>query len=96
MISMASWAREQALSNVDLTILAIEPPPWEGYPRREPSGYAPTSGLVFSIIHLGELEDAITDIAPFAPGAWAPDELDPVVPSAYSLSLSGSYARGRE
>lgn len=85
-ISMASWARGQALRNVDLTILAIEPPPWEGHPGREPGECAPTSGLVFSIIHLAELEMVVTDVGPTASAAWAPDGRGVAVPPTRSLS----------
>lgn len=95
-ISMASWARGQALSNVDLTILAIEPPSSEGYLRRESSECAPTSGLVFSIIHLAELEVAVTDIGPFTPAAWAPNDLGAEVPSTHSLSCWAPTSGARE
>jgi hypothetical protein len=58
-VAMTSWAREQDLTNADLTILTVEPPPWESYFRQhQQRDYARTSGLVFSIIHLGESECA--------------------------------------
>ena len=52
---MAAWAREKDLADAELTILIIEPPPRESYARRPPGpSRAQTSGLVFSIIQLGE------------------------------------------
>lgn len=53
-VVMTAWAREQELTNADLTILIIEPPTRESYSRQQPQhSRAQTSGLVFSIIHLG-------------------------------------------
>ena len=53
--AMAAWAREKDLADAELTILIIEPPPRESYARRPPGpSRAQTSGLVFSIIQLGE------------------------------------------
>lgn len=69
-IAMATWAREQDLTNADLTILAIEPPPRESYPRQLPRrSWAKTSGLVFSTIHLGEQQTPAAEMPPDAPGA---------------------------
>jgi hypothetical protein len=63
-VAMTTWAREHALNNVDLTILAIEPPSWRGGVWREPRDSTTTSGLVFSIIHIGEAETALMDLGP--------------------------------
>jgi hypothetical protein len=65
--AMAAWAREEDLAHADLTILIIEPPPRESYALRQPRRRrAQTSGLVFSIIHLGERENAVADTHPGA------------------------------
>lgn len=62
-VVMTTWAREQDLTNADLIILAIEPPPRECYPRRHHHhDCTQTSGFVFSIIHLGELENMRADM----------------------------------
>ncbi len=67
-VAMTTWAREQDLTNADLTILTIEPPPRESYPRQQAHrSYAQTSGLVFSIIHLGEHESVPVGMRPTAP-----------------------------
>lgn len=95
-VAMATWVREQALTNVDLTVLAIEPPSWRGYLWREPGGCAPTSGLVFSVIHLGGPEVALTDDIPSTSATWGPPDLDAEVRSTCPLLLSGSYASGQE
>jgi hypothetical protein len=64
-VAMTTWAREQALTNADLTILTIEPPARESYPgRRRYRSHAQTSGLVFSIIHLGEPESMPANAPP--------------------------------
>ena len=57
-VDMATWADKQDLTDGQLTILAIEPPPREGYLRQQHHcDCAQTSGLVFSIIHLGTPRD---------------------------------------
>jgi hypothetical protein len=63
-VAMATWAREQDLTHADLVILAIEPPLHETYfgPQHRHRGYAQTSGFVFSVIHLSELEGMSTDV----------------------------------
>jgi hypothetical protein len=54
-VAMTTWAREQDLTDVDLTVLTIEPPSHESHPRQQPhTSCVPTSGLVFSTIHLRE------------------------------------------
>lgn len=63
-VAMATWAREQALTDVDLTVLAIEPPSWDANRWRESRDPTLTSGLVFSIIHLGEVEAALFELGP--------------------------------
>lgn len=92
-VAMATWAHEQALTNVDLTVLAIEPPPRGGYLWRESRDYEPTSALVFSIIHLGEPEVTLADVGP---SIWAPADLGYEVRSARSLQLSASATSCRE
>lgn len=68
-VDMTTWAREQDLTDAHLTILAIEPPAREGYLRQQHHrDRAQTSGLVFSIIHLGEPESTPADMRPAAPG----------------------------
>jgi hypothetical protein len=53
-VAMTTWAREQDLTNADLTILTIEPPARESYPGPQSHrSCTQTSGFVFSIIHLG-------------------------------------------
>jgi hypothetical protein len=50
---LTTWAREQHLTNADLTVLTIAPPPRESHPRRQSrSSLVQTSGFVFSTIHL--------------------------------------------
>lgn len=64
-VAMTTWAREQELTNADLTILTIEPPARESYPKWQwHRSYAHTSGLVFSVIHIGEPESAPADRPP--------------------------------
>jgi hypothetical protein len=54
-VAMTTWAREQDLTNADLTVLTIEPPPQENRPRRQShSGRVQTNGFIFSTIHLDE------------------------------------------
>jgi hypothetical protein len=60
-VDMTTWARKQDLTDAHLTILAIEPPPREGYLRQQRCGRAQTSGLVFSIIHLGAARESCDD-----------------------------------
>jgi hypothetical protein len=56
--AMAAWAREQGLTDGELTVLTIAPPPRESYPRSRPGrGWTQTSGLIFSIIRLGDQRD---------------------------------------
>lgn len=61
-VAMTTWARKHELTNADLTILAIEPPARESYPPKRQRNYARTSGLVFSVIRLGEPECGHTDM----------------------------------
>lgn len=51
--AMTTWARDHGLTEGDLTILTMDPPPG-GQCRwlQPPSGGAPASGLVFSTIPL--------------------------------------------
>lgn len=52
-VAVTTWAREQHLTNADLTVLTIAPPPRENQPGRQShSDYVQTSGFVFSTIHL--------------------------------------------
>jgi hypothetical protein len=52
--AMTTWAREQDLTDGDLTILTIDPPPAASHPAPQSHrGCAQTSGLVFSTIHIG-------------------------------------------
>jgi hypothetical protein len=54
-VAMTAWARERDLTDARLTVLTIAPPPPESHSRARPHhGSAQTSGLIFSIIHLGE------------------------------------------
>jgi hypothetical protein len=54
-VALTSWAREQDLTNADLTVLTIEPPPRESHPRQQPhSSCVQTRGFVFSTIRLRE------------------------------------------
>lgn len=56
-IAMTAWAREQDVTRADLTVLIIDPPACDSYPRRrQPRDYQQTSGFIFSIIHIGEPE----------------------------------------
>jgi hypothetical protein len=56
-IAMTAWAHERDVTSADLTILTIEPPAYDGYPKQhQPRDWARTSGFVFSIIHIGERE----------------------------------------
>lgn len=56
--AMAAWAREQDLTDAELTVLTIAPPPRESHSRSRPRrGWTQTSGLIFSTIHLGEQRD---------------------------------------
>lgn len=57
-VAMTAWARERDLTDAKLTVLTITPPPPECHPTPRPHrGWAQTSGLIFSIIHLGEQRD---------------------------------------
>jgi hypothetical protein len=52
--AMASWARAQHLTDGDLTVLTIDPPPGPDYLGHQPRcGHSQTSGLIFSVIPLG-------------------------------------------
>jgi len=52
--AMTTWAREQHLTEGNLTILTIDPPPAAGQSGQQPHhGAAQTCGLVFSTIRLG-------------------------------------------
>lgn len=56
-VAITTWAHEQQLTNGDLTILAIEPPPRVGHPWQElGSARTQTSGFAFTTIHLGAQE----------------------------------------
>jgi hypothetical protein len=56
--AMAAWAREQDLTDAELTVLTIAPPPGESSPTPRPRhGWTQTSGLIFSVIHLGGQRD---------------------------------------
>jgi hypothetical protein len=63
-VAMATWAHEQDLTNVDLIVLTIEPPLRECHSRRRHPHHdrAQTSGLVFSVVHLGEPETMAADM----------------------------------
>jgi hypothetical protein len=90
-VAMTTWAREQDLTDADLTVLAIEPPPCESYPRqRQQYDCAQTSGLVFSIIHLGEPKACQLTCAlpPLAPTSKAPQ------PSRREPAVIGFCASG--
>jgi hypothetical protein len=64
-VAMTTWAREQELTSAYITILTIEPPARESYPKWQwHRSYAQTSGLVFSVIHLGESECVPADMSP--------------------------------
>lgn len=57
--AMTAWAREHDLTDAELTVLTIAPPPRESNPRPRPHrGSAQTSGLIFSIIHFGDQRDS--------------------------------------
>jgi len=63
-IALTAWAREQDVTSADLTVLIIEPPSYDTYPRRHQlRDYPETSGFIFSIIHLGEPDPAGTRAA---------------------------------
>lgn len=52
-VALTTWAREQQLTNADLNVLTMTPPPRESHPRRQSErSYEETSGFVFSTIHL--------------------------------------------
>jgi hypothetical protein len=52
--AMTVWAREQDLTECDLTLLTIDPPPTGNrLGRRSRHGCTQTNGLIFSVIHLG-------------------------------------------
>ena len=59
-VAMTTWAHEQDLTDAELTVLTIEPPAWESHPRQQCQhcDCVQTSGLVFSVIHLGRPESA--------------------------------------
>jgi hypothetical protein len=62
-VAMATWAREQDLTKADLIILTIEPPPREISPRRNRRrDCVQTSGIAFSVVHLGEPESMPADM----------------------------------
>jgi hypothetical protein len=66
-VAMTTWAREQELTNATVAILIIEPPARESYPRRQwHRNRTQTSGLVFSVIHVGEPESTPADVRPAA------------------------------
>ena len=61
-VAMTAWALERDLTNAKLTVLTIQPPPAECHPAPRPQrGWAQTSGLVFSVIHLGSKETGPCD-----------------------------------
>ena len=67
-VIMTAWAREHELTNAHLTILAIEPPARESHPSQQHHrDCVQTSGLVFSIIYLGESESTPADVRHAAP-----------------------------
>jgi len=69
-VAMTTWAREQNLTNAYLTVLTIEPPARESYPgQQRHRDHAQTSGLVFSIINLGEPESVAANVLHTAPVA---------------------------
>jgi hypothetical protein len=52
-MAMTAWAREQDAPSADLTVLIIEPPAYDPYPRQHhPRDCAQTSGFVFSVMHI--------------------------------------------
>jgi hypothetical protein len=62
---LTAWAREQDLTGAELTILTIEPPPRENYPRTQRHRYfTQTSGFIFSVIHLDEPKSVPSDMRP--------------------------------
>jgi hypothetical protein len=62
-VTITRWADEQHLTNGDLTILAIEPPPRLSHPSSGPRrSRSQTSGFVFSTIHLGDQEGVPADM----------------------------------
>jgi hypothetical protein len=62
---LTAWAREQDLTGAELTILTIEPPPRESYPRTQRRRYfTQTSGFIFSVIHLDESKSVPSDMRP--------------------------------
>lgn len=70
--AMTAWAREQHLTEGDLTILTIDPPPYASHPGQQPcSRGGRRSGLVFSIIQLGVDEDMPTPVRTAPPGSVA-------------------------
>lgn len=66
-VAITTWAREQKLTNAHLTVLTVEPPARESHPGKQQRDCEQTSGLVFSIIHLGEPESMAVDIGRTAP-----------------------------
>jgi hypothetical protein len=62
---LTAWAREQHLTGAELTILTIEPPPRESYPRTQRHRhFTQTSGFIFSVIHLDEPNSVPSDMRP--------------------------------
>ena len=62
---LTAWARQQDLTGAELTILTIEPPPRESYPRTQRRRYfTQTSGFIFSVIHLDESKSVPSDMRP--------------------------------
>jgi hypothetical protein len=51
--TLTRWACEHGLTEANLTILAIDPPPSTDLPGQPTQRAGPTRGLVISTIHLG-------------------------------------------
>ena len=75
-VAMTAWAREREISDAKLTVLTIAPPPAECHPAPRPQrGSAQTSGLVFSVIHLGSKETGPCERKASARDSYIRDDL---------------------